>query len=273
MPTEKDITDWLLNTGFPLEMEVATILRKRGLSVLQADYYLDPKSNEYREIDVVAITNQFVERQEGHLLRFEILCECKTSRDKPWLFFVDDSAQPMDRLLMFNRPGNRFASRLLTKAADRLTGDLAPLFAFDRAPAYGVIQGLRKKQNDLDTSYAALMQVANAARVRAEDSELTFKDMQGSLNAEAFIAVVVVDGKLFDVKLGEDWAPSITEVERQVVMWRNPVVGRPFTVIHVVGKDRLGAFVSSVQSAIEALYRWCDENPERVRDAFRSPLD
>src|SRR5688500_7975613 len=100
MFNEKEITDWLLTTGFPLEMEVATILRKRGLSVFQADYYLDPKSNEYREIDVVAIKDHFVEPQEGHLLRFEILCECKTSRDKPWLFFVDDSVKPNDRLLI-----------------------------------------------------------------------------------------------------------------------------------------------------------------------------
>src|SRR5262245_3552588 len=106
MSTERKITDWLADTGYPLEMEVATILRKRGLSVFQADYYLDPKSNKYREIDVVAISDHFVAQEEGHLLRFEILCECKKSRDKPWLFLVDDSVERSDRLLMFNRVGN-----------------------------------------------------------------------------------------------------------------------------------------------------------------------
>ncbi len=270
MSTEKKIADWLINTGYPLEMEVATILRKRGLSVFQADYYLDPKSNEYREIDVVAISDQLVAQKEGHLLRFEILCECKTSRDKPWLLLVDDSVEPNDRLLMFNRVGNHFAMRLLNKAANRLSEKAAPLLAFDRAPAYGVTQGLRKKQNDLDASYAALMQVANAARVRAENSELAFKDAKGSLNAEAFIAVVVVDGELFDVTLGQDWTPSAMAVERQVVMWRNPVGGRPFTIIHVVRKDRLGRFVSDLLSGIQSLYRWCDENPDMVRSVFNS---
>jgi len=271
MSIEKKISDWLVNTGFPLEMEVATILRKRGLSVFQADYYLDPKSNEYREIDVVATIDYFVAPKEGHLLRFEILCECKTSRDKPWLFFVDDSAMPQDRLLMFNRAGNQFATRLLNKAANHSAGNPPPLFAFERPPAYGVTQGFGKKQNDLDTGYAALMQVANATRVRAENSALAFKDVEGSLNAEAFIAVVVVDGQLFDVTLGEDWSPSVNAVERQVVMWRNPVGGQPLTIIHVVRKDRFGLFVSDVQSGIAALHRWCDGNPELVRGVFHSP--
>jgi hypothetical protein len=273
MSSEKAVKEWLVKTGYPLEMEVANVFRNRGLHVFQSDYYMDPQSNEYREIDVVALSSHQI-GNEGNLVKFEVLCECKTSRDKPWLMFVDDSAKPNDRLLIFNRVGNQFATRLFARAATHIAGTAPPLFAFDRTPAYGVTQALRKKHNDLDATYSALMQAANAARVRAADSDLVYKDPPiGSMDAEVFIPVVVVDSELFDVSLGQDWAPTLTPVERQVVMWRNPVGGRPFTVIHVVRKDRVGTFVSDLKEGFGTLYEWCDKNLQLALKALRRPQD
>ena len=266
--TEKALKEWLVETGYPLEMEVANVLRNRGFAVFQSDYYKDPQSDEYREIDVVAVAAHAIGKN-GNLLHVRVLCECKTSRTKPWLFFVDDANTPNERLLLFSRAGNRFAHRLLSRAIHDLCRTHPPLFAFDRPPAYGVTQAFRKKPSDPDVSYLALMQAANAVRVRTlEADEVTPVGPYGAADAEVFIPVVVVDGELFDVSLGQDWAPNLTPVERQVVLWRNPIAGRFFTIIHVVRKDRVGAFTSDLKSGIEAAFKWCDTNENAALKAF-----
>lgn len=269
MSSEEAVKNWLVETGYPLEMEVANVFRHRGLHVFQSDFYADPQTNEYREIDVVAFMSHKI-GHSGNRAEFRILCECKTSRDKPWLFFVDGAATPNERLLSFSRAGNRYGHRLLGRVGNALVGSQPPLFAFDRTPAYGVTVAFRKsKPNDLDASYSALMQAANAVRARASESEATCEEVPPEqADAEVFIPVVVVDGDLFDVSLGQDWTPRLTAVERQVVLWRNPIGGRFFTIIHVVRKDRVGAFVSDLKSGFDAVFAWCDENPEHALRSF-----
>lgn len=74
-------------SGFPLEIEVSSILRNDGWNVRNQVYYIDNEEGKPREIDIIA-HKAFFERM-GDYDRFNIslIIECKKS-DKPWVFFT-----------------------------------------------------------------------------------------------------------------------------------------------------------------------------------------
>ena len=270
MSSEDAVNKWLVETGYPLEMEVANEFRKAGFNVFQADYYVDPVTRDLREIDVVA--NRIDDLESViHQLRFNVLIECKNSRDKPWLFFVGNRDKPADRMLFSYRATDNFGGKLLSRAMGTLAGQGGPLWTFESPPAYGVTQALRKKSSDLDASYAALMQVANACRVQSDAAnERQSSDVDDPFaDAFVFIAVVVVDGDLYDVTLNEHGEVRTKSVDRQIVMWRNSAGGRPFTLIHVVRRSALRKFAVELHAASETLVKWCGSNAKSVAKVFQ----
>jgi hypothetical protein len=81
-PEASSIRKWLETQGYPLEMASAKIFRSEGFTVFQSEFYLDPQTNVYREVDVVAWKQV---RLSEHLLRVELVAECKSSLDRPWV--------------------------------------------------------------------------------------------------------------------------------------------------------------------------------------------
>ncbi|OFZ83688.1 MAG: hypothetical protein A2W21_11805 [Betaproteobacteria bacterium RBG_16_66_20] len=113
------------------------------------------------------------------------------------------------------------------------------------------------------------MQVANACRVQA----LSADERQGNADVDfadafVFIAVVVIDGDLYDVTLSKDGEIQTKSVERQLVMWRNPAGGRPFTLIHVVRRSSLRKFAVDLHAASDALVKWCGINSKSALKIF-----
>jgi len=49
---EERLKKEILRTGYPLEIEIQSILEERGLSVFPTHFYLDPQSHEPRDIDI-----------------------------------------------------------------------------------------------------------------------------------------------------------------------------------------------------------------------------
>jgi hypothetical protein len=52
--SEESVLSWLRGQGYPLELRIGNVLRRRGWHVEHADWYLDPVSNALREIDIRA---------------------------------------------------------------------------------------------------------------------------------------------------------------------------------------------------------------------------
>ncbi|MDD3175138.1 MAG: hypothetical protein PHU51_01525 [Candidatus Nanoarchaeia archaeon] len=108
---EEQIRKDLLKSGFPLELNVASILEDKGWNVLQNEY-ISEGDHEY-EIDIIAF--KIFEAEYENItfkLRTRFIIECKKSEKHPWVFFMrekqefDTSYKLLKRISNFgiNRP-------------------------------------------------------------------------------------------------------------------------------------------------------------------------
>ena len=76
---------WLSGEGYPLEFATANTFERADFETRQGMYLSMPKTNAFREIDVVASR---VVQNDQVSCRVSIVVECKWSRDKPWVVFT-----------------------------------------------------------------------------------------------------------------------------------------------------------------------------------------
>lgn len=87
------IKSQIFKSGFPLELEISSILRKRGYQVTNSQYFFDNDENKPREFDIDAyIINDEIlppKLYENNYwyLNPSILIECKKSSVYSWVFF------------------------------------------------------------------------------------------------------------------------------------------------------------------------------------------
>lgn len=79
-------------SGFPLEIEVSSILNSSGWDVQNQGFYIDEQENKPRAIDIIASKILAVEASK-YFTNFNIylIIECKKSQ-KPWLFYTTQSS-------------------------------------------------------------------------------------------------------------------------------------------------------------------------------------
>jgi len=251
IPLEDKVRAWLGTQGYPLEMRVAQALQVAGARVVQSDYYTDQGTSESREIDVVASWHDEV---DGMVVRVNLTFECKSSRDKPWVLFVSPEARLAPPARVAQRAASRLAAIGLWDMADEKALQDLPIFQLPTAPAYGLRQAFGEKA---DVCYAAISGVASAAAAQADQP-----DFQDSLLGrydifEVIFPVVVTDARLFSALLKTDGELEVTEQKTGVLLWRNPVVNRPHTIIHVVSSPALGEFVELARKSAEAFLAMC----------------
>jgi hypothetical protein len=86
-PTEQEIADALVASGFLMEQEVATALEGIGFHAETGRAYTDPDEGKSRELDVMgSLTYMRDEAQRAHL-RLWLLCECKNTSN-PFVFLA-----------------------------------------------------------------------------------------------------------------------------------------------------------------------------------------
>jgi hypothetical protein len=126
-----------------------------------------------------------------------------------------------------------------------------------------------KGPKDLDATFSALMQVGKATKARVNDSDKSRAELPPDMrDIDIFIPVVVVDGALVEAALDQANKIVVTKVPRQVLLWRNPLVGRPLTVVHVVTRSDLAAFVDDAKRSIQTVLKWAVEHKESVSEIF-----
>ncbi|MCD4671208.1 MAG: hypothetical protein K8R77_00965 [Anaerolineaceae bacterium] len=76
--------------------------------------------------------------------------------------------------------------------------------------------------------------------------------------------VVVIKGKLFEYYLEKDDNPILEEIDTGVLVWRNPIIRMPYTIIHIVTLDGLPEFV---ENAAETTYNLLNQE-NAIRDLF-----
>ncbi|MCD4671209.1 MAG: hypothetical protein K8R77_00970 [Anaerolineaceae bacterium] len=119
------IENWLNKQGYPLEINVARSFRKAGFQAIQSDYYVDPESENYREIDILAINQK---KFNSHLVEVSLHIECKTSIDKPWIIFSSSDIRLFSYDRVSQRIGSDYGLKYLNSISDQSEIYNSPLF-------------------------------------------------------------------------------------------------------------------------------------------------
>ena len=248
---EEKLRTWLASQGYPLELMVARHFQRTGALVVQSDYYSDPVTQESREIDVVASWHDDIDRI---FVRVSVLVECKASRDKPWLLFSSPETRLAAPARVAQRAGSQLARLALREIAKNNEVQALPMFQVPDCPAYGVRQGFAEK---VDVCFAAISGVAAAAAAHSKlpDSQ---NSLLGRLDLlEIILPVVVTDARLFSVLLDAEGELEINERDSGVLLWRNPVVGLPHTIVHVVRSSSLPTFCEMISKSATDFLTMC----------------
>lgn len=240
------LMSWLDEQGYPLEMATASLFRKHGFRAFQSDYYTDPESNTQREIDVLAYRQKQV---EDTLFRISFSVECKNAKDKPWVLFSSEDLELAPPARVVQRAGSKLGIHFLRLLSHQETIQKASLFSLPRRPGYGVTQAFSSGQ---DVPFTACVGAAKSAIAKAiaVDSVVKF---QGAI-CEVIFPIVLIEGKLFECYLNEDNAPVLNEIQEGVLVWRNPVVQMPHTIIHILTLDSLPNFLANANESIDLLF-------------------
>lgn len=264
METERDISgrirDWLDKQGFPLEMRVGRAFQNAHARVVQSEYYPDRVTGEWREVDVVADWSS--ETDPTVTVRATFVVECKSSRDKPWLLFTAKNRMS-EVARIAQRAGNRFGDLLLDSIAGDRHVQALRLFELPRSPAYG----MRQAFGDRDVCHAAISSVAAATAAFAAEPD--YQDWpSGRWNfCQIFLPVVVTDARLFSAQLDESGQLLLEEISTGALVWRNPMIGAPHTIIHVVSESALPDFVNVMGNSAKQLLQMLTGNLRPLVDA------
>lgn len=254
MPSNPDLEtkllSWLDTQGYPLEMRVARAFQRTGFRVIQSDYYTDNESGDSREIDVLA---SLQERDDNLLVRVTIVAECKSSKDKPWILFSSKECTLAKPARVAQRAASSLGRRVLLQLAQEDQVQTLPIFAVPEVPAYGLTQAFTSGH---DVCYGAATAVADAAAaIAAEASQQQRRGLRPLEVLEFVFPVVVTEARLFSATLESDSSIAINEIQSSVLLWRNPLVGLPHTIIHVVSLGALDEFVSDALASAQGLLK------------------
>lgn len=246
---EHKIEDWLNKNGYPLEMQVAKAFRDNGFTVVQSDYYEDPKTDNYREIDVCASALTLLD-DKPTLMQIQYVIECKLSRDKPWVLFAsefDKGKYSQMENISWRIASENARTMLAILAASQEIDNLTTLRIGDRI-GYGITQAFKESNSDI--TYKAAMGVVNACIAKKEKSRLTFT---------VFFPAIVIDGLLFECFMDKDSAIVLTEVEKGTLVIRNEIGGLSGVAVSVMTKAALQEFSSSAWQSSQRLMSRCKE--------------
>lgn len=271
-PLKAKITGWLNDQGYPLEMRVASMLQQRGYRVVQSEYFSDPESGDSRELDVVAFKQKTIHQV---LFRISLLIECKRSTDKPWILFTSGSTRLADPARVAQRAANRLGRRFLYEACQFPDVQSLPLFSVMERPAYGITQALTTGKDVCyssvtSVSKAALATVAELDDLKESDSKTIRIKRRPSKICSIVFPVVVVEGRLFEAFLDSTGSMCVEGIESGVLLWRNPMVGMPHTIINIVDATSFDMFAEEASSSIDKFF---DLSETQLSEAFQKAIE
>jgi hypothetical protein len=247
---ERRLTEWLATEGYPLEFATAKAFRNTGFRVFQGYYTASEDDKPAREIDVVATMDS---PRRDFLLRVVNVVECKWSGDKPWVFFCSDNAAMTSAAIIAHAIASQLGDALMWKdAGSKLLGKLE-LFQSPKSPAFGGRQGFSGSR---DVLFDALRSVTGAARSIAEEYDAADGTGAGTAlppNGIVAIPLIVVTGRLFEVRQGASGDLELSEVPHTRIHWRGANQKSTITTVDVVNSDYLEEFCKRQATDIKKL--------------------
>lgn len=242
---------WLETQGYPLEMRVAQAFQALGATVVQSDYYKDTTSGDSRETDVVAIWSSHFAQT---FARVTFIVECKSSREKPWVLFSAGPSKLPPSAGVSRRAASAFGRHVLEEVSDEVVAQVSPLFELPRTTGYGLTQAFTSGH---DVCYTAASAVASATSAYIARSNHIASNVEGIDLFEIFFPVLVTEAPLMEAFLRSDGSLSVQEIGSGTLLWRNPLVGTPQTVIQIITLGSFSTFVNQASAAAKDFLALC----------------
>ncbi|KFF21563.1 hypothetical protein [Chryseobacterium sp. JM1] len=216
---KKKILDDIELTGFVSELQVNSLLIKKGWSTRHSETYEDKDYNKSREIDIIATKTYYDEESKLHV-EFQLVIDVKRMKKRPWVVFSVEKRNNTSqgwRILSTGHNnttnnGGKFKSGLFTK------GEVDTNNFKKNIKNYGIaFHESFKPPNEISKVYESLIGVCKAAWHKKEkysyDKKFEEFDLKEETEIYIFIPVVVLDGNLFEVKLDEKGEIELNEKE------------------------------------------------------------
>lgn len=250
------VTTWLQEQGYPLEMETAQAARQVGFDVSQSDYYVDPETEDSREIDLVVSTSTY---KSEFSLSYNLFIECKSGKSKPWLIFADpneiSSQEPIYNPIRNTHIGNKYADRMLSQCAiDGTINNMYPRIDTEPVIGYGMTRAFTTGE---DIPYKAMVGACKAALYHTDKFGEPFLSTPFLVS----IPVIVLNAPLLTVTYSSKSDElEVREVEYGVIYWKQLVGGRSRIGIYVVRNTALRQFFETCKKASDWWINTSEEN-------------
>lgn len=204
----KRVKEDMHKSGFPLEIEVSSVLEKFGWNVQNQSFYLDEEENKPRSIDIFAskvlkvVTSKYFD-----YFNIYLVIECKKNQ-KPWLFYTTQSSLKKNLALIYVKG---FSDPELAKNKDnskelfKLTIDLfseshyfLPNYNRDGIIPYEPFTDGKGRQ-----IFTALNQVTKAIKYKLESFEHLYTKIPDINPFIVAYPLIIFDGRLLECRLEE----------------------------------------------------------------------
>lgn len=212
-PLAPRVLNWLHEGGFPLELRVGRLLHAHGWQVHHARAYRDPVTDKSREIDLVA-TKSLSGKIEGKRpsVSVNLVVECKTSIDKPWVLFHNPQNSGAVWLLI---RGSEYGETSALENLGRQRSVKLPS-PFDSGPVlvHGAVRAFGShKDGDPTGPYAAVQGMLAATRALSSDTVDLVKSIRlRSVWLQMWAPLVVVAGELFCYSLNPEGSDKLDRI-------------------------------------------------------------
>lgn len=258
---EKQISDWLIKTGYPLELFVYEQLAKRKYLCEKSSLYPDIKSGVSREIDVTAYIHG--PNYDTHSYSLQLLIECKKS-EKPLLVLAEKETKArFDQLLgKGNESLHGLALSLAYVHFHSLTPDAQKTnfgpWAEQVPIGYSIVPAFHTSDENI---YKGVMGLASANEYYLKQQAAFLKSVRSWENDNLVdnnpfqlqIPILVVDSPLFSVSINDDGNLNIHETD-----WATLNVRLPWSLenedqicsIQVIRKEKFPHAIEAIEQLL-----------------------
>jgi len=188
-------------SGFPLEIQVSSILRNKNWGVQNQAYYLDKEKKIARSVDVIGNKGLIEPIGNYDRLHVSLIIECKRSPSKPWVFYTSQrdpraiDLESIGVLKFFEYTNNIFSKRPFIDwivNSCHYSTDYTD-FAVNWYEPYKKGKGRAIK--------TAVHQVTKATNYNLEEMKDVYEKLHGRTSFRPFFlrySVIVFDGKMYE---------------------------------------------------------------------------
>jgi hypothetical protein len=235
---EKKVEKWILKNGYPFEMKVAQAFKSEGFHVSQSILYKDNDLNKYREIDIIAHTNKFV---NGVWINLTYVVECKKSTDKPWVVFKNKDLFNLQSK-RYKILGSKNSDKLISKIPEEKRKDENLKFIFPSISecGYNVVTAFKESKDLAYSASKSLLNACNYLVEKSNNSKLNFCNI--------YIPIIIIEGILYESFLKNDGTLNLSEVNYSTIANTKSFDESASSILTIASSLELNNFIKELRN-------------------------